>query len=145
MTDALVPRGITIADRWIDQVWAATGCEPGEDATDRIIHECHWNRPCQDCGAQLGEPHEDGCDTARCLCTGAQRLGCENNDGHDCGQDVWDGVWPGTEAAVGFGWYCYFDHGWHTCGPEHPKAVPDLNRVLLECAWDRHGRRWVKR
>jgi hypothetical protein len=138
----IVPRGITIADRWLDQI-RATGTEPDPDTTQRIYDECHWNRPCQDCGAQLGTAHEYGCDVARCPRTGTQQLACDRL--HECGADIWDGVWPGTSAAVEYGWYSHLDHGWQPCGPEHPQAVPDLNRVPLECDWNPQRKAWVKR
>lgn len=42
---------------------------------------------CPDCAAPAGEAHDAGCDVARCLVTGLQRLGCRA--GHDCGEDRW--------------------------------------------------------
>jgi hypothetical protein len=47
---------------------------------------------CPDCGVAPGRRHHAGCDVARCLETGHQRLSCAG--GHDCGQDVWTGEWP---------------------------------------------------
>lgn len=32
---------------------------------------------CPDCAAHPGQPHVDGCDVARCLWTGHQRLACD--------------------------------------------------------------------
>lgn len=45
---------------------------------------------CHDCHVEQGEPHVDGCDEARCLVTGKQRLTCygEENGEHHCGYDV---------------------------------------------------------
>ena len=51
---------------------------------------------CHDCGAKVGESHMGGCDTARCEATGQQRLCC--GCGH-CGDEKWDGNWPGTADA----------------------------------------------
>jgi len=141
MAETIVPRGITIADRWIDQV-RATGHEPDTANIQRIIDECHWNRPCTDCGAELMHAHEEGCDVARCTWTGMQRIGC--GETHNHGADIWDGVWPGTSAAVEYGWYSYFANGWHRCGPGHPQATPDLNRVPLECDWDPWRKAWAE-
>ena len=45
------------------------------------------NDLCPDCYASPGEAHENGCDQARCLITGQQRLMCHED--HDCGEDVW--------------------------------------------------------
>jgi hypothetical protein len=54
-----------------------------------------WKRPpgtrCGDCGAEPGSPHAWGCDVARCLVDGGQRLQCE---GHP------DEVRPRQVAAV---------------------------------------------
>lgn len=49
-------------------------------------------KPCPDCSVTTGTAHVLECDVARCLVTGYQRLSCE--DEHDCGSDVWSGVWP---------------------------------------------------
>jgi hypothetical protein len=46
---------------------------------------------CPDCDAESGAAHDGGCDVARCLVTGLQRLTCR--DEHDCGADVWSGPW----------------------------------------------------
>lgn len=35
-------------------------------------------KACHDCGVDPGQAHEDGCDTARCLVTGGQRLMCDS-------------------------------------------------------------------
>jgi hypothetical protein len=111
------------------------------------------NSTCGDCGVQPGQPHDDGCDVARCLATGGQRLscgGCDNEPpyaGHDCGADVWTGLWPGAAECVEYGRYSYFvpNQGWLPCGPDHPGARPDLNRLVVCCDWDREARRWVRR
>lgn len=34
-------------------------------------------KPCPDCAVAVGTPHEDGCDVARCLNDGGQRLQCD--------------------------------------------------------------------
>lgn len=97
---------------------------------------------CQDCGAQPGQPHADGCDTARCLQTGMQRLSCTMR--HNCGDDIWAGQWPGEADAIRLGWYSRFtDHGWQRCGPGDPGAGPDLNRLRpMSARWDKKTRRW---
>lgn len=125
--------------------------------------------PCQDCGTGPGEPHEDNCDTARCMVTGMQRIQCgmgiplfvgealydwEDHDPHpgeDCGQDIWSGQWPGQDDAVRLGWWSYFrpdfgeGTGWAQCGPEHPGATPDLNRLAISGKWNAELRRWEAR
>jgi hypothetical protein len=107
-------------------------------------------RDCQDCGVQPGRPHTGGCDTARCLATGYQRLSCsrahEAGD-LDCGQDIWIGTWPGGDDAIRLGWYAQWTEtgGWRSCAPDDPGAMPDLNRLNGfngEARWDRETRRW---
>lgn len=51
---------------------------------------------CNDCNASPGEPHMDGCDVARCTSCKDQALSC---DCQDKGEDVWDGLWPGTREC----------------------------------------------
>jgi hypothetical protein len=50
-----------------------------------------------------GAPHEDGCDVARCVRTGRQRLTCARPRGHLCGFDTWSGQWPGLREAERYG------------------------------------------
>lgn len=38
---------------------------------------------CPDCQVEPGQPHLDGCDVARCLTNGGQRLMCAGPDGDD--------------------------------------------------------------
>lgn len=116
--------------------------------------------PCQDCGVQVGQPHGDGCDVARCLATGLQRISCGGNHPDMgvvgppyqpgvavCGRHVWTGTWPGEAECVEFGWWSYFtpETGWVRCSglDDHPEAGPDLNRLYSgEAWWDRDAGRW---
>lgn len=100
-------------------------------------------KPCHDCGARVGMPHEDGCDVARCMWSGGQRLSCLMS--HDCGEDVWTGQWPGEAEAVEMGLWCCWGPPWIECEPGHPGARPDLNRVAIVGRWDRDRKRWVRR
>lgn len=139
-----LPRGLRIAEAWLDHIRAATGQEPDPATVQRVTGECHWGRPCGSCHSELGEPHADGCSVARCLHTGLQRLDCPGAR-HDCGEQVWDGVWPGSSEAIEYGWFIDRESG-RACGPEHPHAIPDAGRVHpLYCDWDRAAQRWVKR
>lgn len=89
---------------------------------------------CPDCDVPVGEAHiydeiDSGCDVARCLVTGLQRLMCDLD--HDCGQDVWIGWWPGQLDCERLGWML---------GP----GFPDLNRLYTEATWDAERCLWVK-
>lgn len=89
---------------------------------------------CPDCAVAVGEAHiydecDGGCDVARCLVTGLQRLMCDLD--HDCGRDVWTGWWPGLVDCERLGWML---------GP----GFPDLNRLYTETTWDPARCAWVK-
>lgn len=121
----------------------------------------HEAPQCPDCGARTGQPHTSGCDVARCLWDGGQRLQCEFHDrddlhvDHDCGQDLWSGRWPGEEDAERLGWWVAWDgptpergwdyrgRGWVRVSADHPEARPDLNRLRVDAKWDRDTRRWI--
>jgi hypothetical protein len=84
---------------------------------------------CPDCHVGIGRAHSEGCDVARCLATGLQRLG------HDascrCPRDVWTGRWPGEAECREFGWML---------GP----GLPDLNRLITTATWDPDVHRWTR-
>ena len=82
---------------WVKYMWIEVQ-NPSDEMLDKLWKEANDNiGPCHDCGVEPGQKHLDGCDTARCLICGGQRLGCDCEEGYG---DVWDGMWPGTE-------YCY--------------------------------------
>lgn len=112
------------------------GCTPMADLRDER---------CPDCSVHPGEEHDDGCDVARCLFSGTQRLSCRGVHLH--GRDVWSGRWPGEAECEEFGWWAYFvpngNPSWRPCEPGFPGAVPDLNRLAVEARWDATARRWV--
>ncbi len=101
---------------------------------------------CPDCAVAAGIEHEEGCDVARCLENGWQRLTCAGF-GHDCGEDVWTGDWPGDQECREFGWWvqdrCTEGLGWVPCAPDAPGAMEDLNRLHVEAVWSRESRRWI--
>lgn len=101
-------------------------------------------KSCADCGVTPGRPHDDGCDVARCLVTGLQRLAC--GESHDCGQQVWTGRWPGDAECEEFGWQAVFEHGrsWVCCTRNTPGAVRDLNRLYDQAVRDSVRQRWVR-
>ena len=60
------------------------------------------NKKCPDCGVAPGKLHTPGCDVARCLECGGQRLSCDCNDDKGYG-DIWIGLWPGTINCYEYG------------------------------------------
>jgi hypothetical protein len=93
---------------------------------------------CGDCGTRPGQPHEDGCDVARCTVCGWQRIGCEHGTSDAGWGEVWSGVWPGYAECRELGWFSY-EINLDSYGP-------DLHRLALAHAvgalrWD--GRRLV--
>lgn len=64
---------------------------------DEVISENPWmehfrgdiRETCHDCAVGLGEPHVEGCDTARCLNCNGQRMVCP------CGEEGAGDVWTG--------------------------------------------------
>src|SRR5262245_2702879 len=122
---------------------------------------------CPGCAVPPGEAHDNGCDVARCMLTGQQRLVCQaiadegpnapdghggtvdiqpSHPGEDCGRDVWTGTWPGEAECIEFGWYARFTpgQGWVRCERDDsdPEVVPDLNRLIINARWDRELTRW---
>ncbi|MGW5053967.1 hypothetical protein [Actinokineospora sp. NPDC004072] len=90
-----------------------------------------YREQCPDCDVAVGEPHlsdeYNGCDIARCLVTGHQRLMCDLD--HDCGHDTWTGTWPGHTDCERLGWM-------------HGPGFPDLNRLYTEGVWNPEHRTW---
>lgn len=85
---------------------------------------------CPDCEVAISRPHVDGCDVARCLRTGLQRLSCERN--HNCGKDTWSGRWPGETDCERLGWMI---------GPGLPRPEPAAHRGDVEPRHPAMGRR----
>jgi hypothetical protein len=99
---------------------------------------------CPDCHVEPGAAHFEGCDVARCMLTGLQRITCRQC--RHGGPDIWTGRERGTDECEEFGWWAYFkpQWGWRECGPDHPGARPDLNRLLVEAVWDPNLKRWTR-
>jgi hypothetical protein len=109
-------------------------------------------RCCYDCGVAPGQLHIPGCVVERCPYCGRQLLSCFcPGIGLDHVPDddrlAWAGEWPGLAECVEFGWFAKRvpgRRGWVPCSPDDPDASPDLNRLLLEAAWDRDRKRFVR-
>lgn len=110
-------------------------------------------RNCGDCGARPGERHSDGCDVARCLVTGGQRISCGVFGGeveHDCGNQAWTGEWPGIAECEEFDWWAFespASQKWmqEEGVPGWDKPHHNLNRLAPECEWDHLARRYRRR
>ncbi len=84
---------------------------------------------CPDCYVGIGQAHLEGCDVARCLATGLQRLGHARSC--RCPRDIWTGRRPGQAECEQFGWML---------GP----GLPDLNRLVTTATWDATAHRWIR-
>ena len=115
---------------------------------------------CPDCAVEPGMAHDEGCDVARCLFTGWQRLMCGGNHQDmgvagppyrvgvaKCGQQVWTGRWPGDAECEEFGWWTVLvaGQGWKRVPAGTPGALHDLNRLVTDARWDHQAGRWVQR
>lgn len=58
----------------------------------------------------------------------------------------WTGLWPGEAEAIKYRWYARLTRrGWRSCRPDAPGALPDLNRVRREMAWNHEEKRFVRK
>lgn len=108
---------------------------------DRYDPEVGLKR-CHDCSVRPGGQHHPGCDTERCSICGQQAImGCEHTyeaegEIHDGRNARWTGIFPGTLEAIHLGLFCWENPDckdglpwWVPCGPDHPKAIADLNTL----------------
>lgn len=86
---------------------------------------------CGDCAVAPGQPHQPGCDVARCKLCGWQDIGDHSGD---CSEDrpstIWTGTWPGRAEVEEY-------------------KLKDLNELASLAAqglmkWDVSAERWVK-
>lgn len=104
---------------------------------------------CHDCHAKPGDLHDPGCDVERCPVCGGQALSC-GCDWPEVGDRIpWSGEWPGVKECRELGWFVVVDPVTakigERCGPEHPHAHPDLNRLVIEAKWDARLKKYVKK
>lgn len=93
--------------------------DPSQELLDSLWKKAtaRKNRPCPDCGAEVGNAHHAHCDVARCQACGGQAFSCGCPD---VGSEVWSGVWPGVALAYRYKLVCF--------GPDK-EPIFDLNRV----------------
>jgi len=105
---------------------------------------------CPVCEAGPGQFHKEGCDNERCAKCGTQRVSCEPMRGCDGVYQperiAWSGREPGEAECEQYGYYSKIvpEKGWVACDKDDPDAQPDLNRLIMECVWDRQQKRYVK-
>src|SRR4051794_3175927 len=100
---------------------------------------------CPSCGVRAGQRHADDCDWEDCPYCGLQLLSCGHAGAVPLDDRIaWEGARAAERAAVGLGWYAVLvpGHGWLACPEDTPGRIPDLNRVLANCRWDREGKRF---
>lgn len=103
--------------------------------------ESEYKENCPDCNAGLNEFHGENCDVARCAVSGIQLFSCcvfDTSEIHECINTTWSGYWPGIEECFEYGLFAWFcpNVGFIPCGPEHPEAICDLNRLIVRYRWD---------
>lgn len=116
---------------------------------------------CRDCAVPIGGYHSDGCDTARCLFTGMQRLSCDGDHSsrllagqfevRGCGPDMWTGRPRGTAECDEYGWHTTLSPEalahFEEFGLPDPGIMADLNKLGSFGGfsdWDQTARRWRK-
>jgi hypothetical protein len=103
---------------------------PSKELLDSLLAERQpkSDNSCHDCGVMPGEKHREGCDVARCLLCGGQRLSCDCTSDEADG-DVWDGFWPGTKECYEKGYVAE----WVPTKPNEKSYMTfDFNRLALE-------------
>lgn len=104
---------------------------------------------CPDCGIDIGAPHQDGCDVARCTECGWQRISCRHGYSDLGWGAIWTGIWPGILECQEFGFWSYWGPPFIKCTKDHPDATEDLNELAVRHAkgmlvWDKKLQRLVK-
>lgn len=86
---------------------------------------------CNDCGVEVGTPHEDGCDVARCTECGHQRISCDHDDSDVGWGQIWTGIWPGEKECMEWGWL-------------RKDGGPDLNRLAVYAKWNKETQSYTR-
>jgi hypothetical protein len=111
-------------------------------------------QPCPGCQARPGQAHQADCLCADCLHTGLRRQACAADqqqrgiapeDRHDCGTDTWPGYDRTARDAINLGWATLGDHRSIKVAIDHPDAVPDIDRLVRQAAWNPDTHTWAPR
>jgi len=125
--------------------------KPPKWLLDGLLEEAKTHHPgkCPDCGVKTGEKHVEGCDVARCLKCGGQRLSCDCK-GKAGGGDIWTGLWPGVKECHEKGYVVYdtasgqimFDLNREAFARQgaFPKDMTDKEYAKFECRRGIDGR-----
>ena len=103
---------------------------------------------CPDCGVAVGEYHEPECFWEDCPYCGRQLVRCKHAGAVPLDdRDPFTGVREAEKTAVELGWYAVLvpGQGWTPCDKDTPDSIPDLNRTLASCIWDREQKKFVLR
>lgn len=102
---------------------------------------------CTHCGVKPGKPHLRGCEEARCLYNGEQRLSHLGNYLHpgDCGKAIWTGEYAGEAECREYGLWCRWvdAQGYVPCDVDDHGAVVDITALVNLGRWNRILHRWV--
>ena len=87
---------------------------------------------CPSCGTPTGEVHTRDCEIGLCRTHGERRTWCMGTGEHP--PTTYQGAYPGTHEAVARGWITTSGDG---------KAIPDINRVIIELTWSPESESYV--
>jgi len=101
------------------------------------------NRFCPDCGVDVGEIHNPGCDMETCPECGGQYLGCECRS--KLQRLIWTGESRGKLECREFGWYSKMvkGSGWVSCDKNDVGASENLNRLHKDAIWSKDYGRFI--
>ena len=88
------------------------------------------------------------CGWEQCPYCGEYAIDCACGRGAPPADDRirWEGVCPWLQACLDFGFFERNVNGrWEPCHPDALDSHPDIGRLLRDCWWDRHEKRFVSR
>ena len=102
---------------------------------------------CPVCSVDAGRWHESGCGWEQCPYCGGHLIACRCRTRPPLDDRIpWSGFCPWLNACQEFGFFEKKVHGkWMPCHTDALFALPDIRRLLQECAWNRLLQRFVRR